>query len=358
MGIACVCWVAVAALISHIIYLNLPAASLGQVTWLDIFRWALPAACFWGVMTPAVLALARRVRWDRVAPVRFLAVHVTAALALHFAAALLEWSLRPLLRSSAAGGSLAGALGDGLVFDLVRYLMLVAGTHAVDFRTLYERQRSEALELRAELLEAQLAMLRLQLQPHFLFNALHAISELVYRDARLADRAITRLADLLRGSLASEVGHEVALDAELELLDAYLDIERLRAGDALTISFDIEPAARPLAVPNLLLQPLVENALRHGIRGRSRGHVLVGARRRGESLEMRIEDDGAGLAGPVRDGLGLRATRARLRGLYGEEQSLRVEPRIGGGAVTRVEIPARLSVPAVAPDAAAARAAG
>lgn len=339
--LAFLAWTAVAAAMSHVVYLYLPLSGQGQARWLHVFAWALPTAWFWALCTPGVFALSRRVRWDRASAPRFVAVHAAAATLLHVGSALLEWALRPWLRESAAGAPLAAALVDGIVFDLARYAVLVVGVHAVEFRALYERESRAALQLRADLLGAQLAMWRSQLQPHFLFNALHAISELVYRDPRSADRAITRLADLLRGSLASHVEGEIPLAAELELLDAYLEIERLRAGDALSVESDIAPEARELAVPVLLLQPLVENAIRHGIRGRVSGMVKVSARVSGGVLELLVEDDGAGLAGLQADGVGLSATRARLAGLHGAEATFTLMPRVGGGAVSRVRLPAR-----------------
>lgn len=341
LGIALLAWTTAGAITSQVIYLYRPMSGEGRVAWIEVFQWTLPGVLLWTAATPAILALSRRLRWDRVPRAAFVIAHGGGAVTLHLSAALLEWSLRPWLRPSAAGAPLAAALMDGVVFDLARYLILVAGVHATEFLSLSRRHQREALELRAALLEAELAMLRQQLQPHFLFNALHALSELVYRDPRLADRAITRLAELLRASLAGEAGREIPLEAELELLDAYLDIERMRAGGALDLRFDIRPDAAACAVPGLLLQPLVENALRHGIRGHAGGWVEVGARRSGEWLEIRIADNGAGLPERVTEGIGLRTTRARLHGIHGAAGELALAARAGGGAVASVRIPAR-----------------
>lgn len=341
LGIAFLCWTVVAAFTTHVVYLYLPLTGQGRPPWLGVFLWSLPPAWLWALLTPAVIWAARRWRWDRTQPGIFLAVHSAGLAVLHVASVLAAWSLQPLLRPSAPVTPLAAALVDGVVFDAARYLVLVAGVHAMDFRSLYERQRREALELRSELLEAQLLMLRMRLQPHFLFNALHAISELVYRDAALADRAISRLADLLRGALASEVSERVTLASELEMADAYLDIERLRSGDALSVAYEVSGDTRGLAVPTLLLQPLIENALRHGLRGRARGLLVVGARRDGAALRLWVADDGAGLAAGASEGRGLRTTRARLRGLYGDEHSFALQPREGGGTMAIVVLPAQ-----------------
>jgi hypothetical protein len=333
-------WTAYAALMTQVFYFYLPLSGQGNPDWWGIFAWSLPVSWLWAVATPGIVALARRVPLASARRGRALAVHVGAAVALHVASALTQWVADPFLRPSDPQ-PLVLALINGTVLHLLSYGAIVAGVMAFDFRLLYERQRTDALQLRYELLEAQLHMIRLQLQPHFLFNALHAISELIYRDARLADRALTRLADLLRLSLASGVREEVRLEEELEFLDAYLDIERLRAGDALAVTFDIEPEALAQRVPNLLLQPLVENALRHGVRGAARGRVRVSARVRRAHLEIDVEDDGRGLPpGGTVEGLGLRSARARLRGLYGEDHALELEPIPAGGTAVRVRIPA------------------
>ncbi|MEQ1834240.1 MAG: histidine kinase [Candidatus Eisenbacteria bacterium] len=333
-------------LTAQVIAMYLPLTGQGQPPWWGVLLWTAPSALVWGALTPPVMTLAERVRWDNVPLARFITVHALAASAIHVVGALVGWWLEPVLRPSAPPAPLVAALVDGLVFDLTRYLVLVAGSHAVEFRSLLQRQQAEALELRAELLESELQVLRMQLQPHFLFNALHAISELAYRDARLADRAITRLAELLRGSLAHRAQQEISLATELELLEAYLEIERLRAGDRLSLTVDSPVELADVLVPNLLLQPLVENALRHGLRARPIGTVLVrvelqGSAAGGPELVIHIEDDGAGLRAGWTEGLGLRSTRARLSALYGERHLLTLRARPAGGTVLAVRLPAR-----------------
>ena len=365
-GPALLAWGGVSLLTTQVIATYLPLTGQGEPTWLGVFLWTLPNTLLWGLLTPPVLTLAERVRWDRAPLPTFVALHAAAAISIHLLVALVGWSLEPTLRSSVPQLPLAAALVDGSVFDAMRYLVLVAGSHAVGFRSMYQQQQAEALKLRAELLESELHVLRMQLQPHFLFNALHAISELAYRDARLADRAITRLADLLRGSLSNQAEQEIALGAELELLEAYLDIERLRAGDRLVLRTDAPTELHDVLVPNLLLQPLVENALRHGVRGRALGHVTIrvqleGAPASGSAgilaglggaqpvavhgeaarLELVIDDDGVGLREDWNEGLGLRSTRARLQALYGERHALELVARPGGGTRVRVRLPVR-----------------
>jgi len=156
---------------------------------------------------------------------------------------------------------------------------------------------------------------------------------------------LLRLAELLRRSLDQPAGHEVPLRREVEMLEGYLDIERARFEERLRVDLEIAPEAREAMVPTLLLQPLVENAVRHGIGPHlAGGRVVVRARRDGEWLAVEIEDDGAGLpepGAPVRDGVGLANTRARLAELYGERQRLELRPRAGGGTVVSLSLPFR-----------------
>lgn len=333
-------WTAFAVFFTQVLYVYFPLNGQSRFTWWSIFVSVLATSWWWAACTLPVLSLARRFRfeWPRIWGA--IAVHVSAAFAIHCGSSLIEWSMDPWLKMPR--GSLLSALASGVMFDLLRYSVMVAGMQAFDLRVLYQGERSRAMQLRYELLEAELHMMRMQLQPHFLFNALHAISELIYRDARLADRALTKLADLLRLSLRSGVRQEVTLAEELEFLDAYLDLERIRAGDALNIQVEVDEDAYGDLVPNLILQPLVENALRHGVRGVADPCVRIEGRHRHGRLELTIEDNGRGL--PIEgvvDGLGLRSTRARLRGLYGERQTLELRARSEGGTIVSITLPAR-----------------
>lgn len=346
-------WGLFALAMSQTIHLWFALTSERVPPWLNVFRWAAFDSLIWALATPVVFALGRTFTFVRPRVARAVVVHLATALALHVIAAAADWALHPWLRPLQPRSTLVASFLSDVWFDLLRYAALVVGVQAFELRRSLARQQRDALRLRAELLEAQLHMLRMQLQPHFLFNALHAISELAYRDPRLADRAITSLADLLRQSLAAGARHEVTLDEERVMLDAYLDIERLRAGDSLVVEWNLADDCLGARVPVLVLQPLVENALRHGVRGAPRAHVLVAAHRVGDQLELRVEDDGRGLApGGVHDGLGLRSTRARLHGLYDTRFTLEVTDRPGGGAVSRVRLPFHLhTAAAIGPDA-------
>jgi two-component system, LytTR family, sensor kinase len=220
----------------------------------------------------------------------------------------------------------------------------------------YRRFREGELRtsrLQTQLTQAQLEALKMQLQPHFLFNTLHSISALVHRDPDAADRMIARLGDFLRLTLENSGAQEVSLQKELEFLTCYLEIERVRFQDRLTTSVEVEPGALDAPVPNLILQPIVENALRHGIaQTRGPGRVEITAKRDNGSLRIRVRDNGPGLAAITRpddglkEGLGLSNTRARLEQLYGAAHRFELENAPGGGLLVTLEIPAAESAPA------------
>jgi LytS/YehU family sensor histidine kinase len=206
-----------------------------------------------------------------------------------------------------------------------------------------------AAQLETRLVEAQLQALQRQLHPHFLFNTLHAISALVHRDADKADEMIERLSDLLRLALDRVSVAEVPLEDEIEYVRAYLDIEAVHFGDRLAVRWRIDPRARDRLVPNLMLQPLVENAVRHGLEPLRLGGTLdIAASLDGDRLLVRIADNGCGPKAELREGVGLGNTRARLARLYGPGGSLEVRPRSGGGTEVTIRMPARTALRAPA----------
>jgi len=220
----------------------------------------------------------------------------------------------------------------------------------------YRRFREGELRssrLQTQLTQAQLEALKMQLHPHFLFNTLHSISALLHRDPDAADRMIARLGDFLRLTLENSGAQEVSLQKELEFLTCYLEIERVRFQDRLTTSLDVEPSALDIPVPNLILQPIVENALRHGVaQTRGPGRVEISAKRENGSLRIRVWDNGPGLKAITRPddglkvGLGLSNTRARLEQLYGASHRFELENAPGGGLLVTLEIPAAAGRPA------------
>jgi LytS/YehU family sensor histidine kinase len=235
-------------------------------------------------------------------------------------------------------------LGDASEVSLT-LVGAIGVAHAVKFyRQAQERERT-ALQLRQRLSQAQLEALKQQLQPHFLFNALNGVATLMHLDAVAADEMLTQLADLLRETLRHSGSYEVTLTEELALLDRYLGVMRVRFHDRLTVRSEIDPAAGDALVPHFLLQPLVENALEHGIAQRpGPGCVEISARRDGDRLRITVIDDGPGLTSDAAlgngNGVGLANARARLLELYGSEQALTLEPvSPAGGACATVILP-------------------
>jgi signal transduction histidine kinase len=296
-----------------------------------------------GALTGSVVWVTRRTQtwrtWSR------LALHV--ALAATFAA-LVTLLGGAALRAMAPGGARALPL---TTFELhfLAYFGVLAITHAVDFFAWRRDQRVDEARLaaRSARLEAQLArtelqILRSQLDPHFLFNALHVISELVHVDPARADRMVTRLGDLLRMSAALSRSSDVALRNELEFVNAYLEIQQARFGARLRVVRDVDTATLDAAVPSLVIQPLVENAIRHGTSRRaSGGQIDIVTRRVGGSLVIEVLDDGPGLPADRApdEGIGIGHTRARLAQLFGDDGALELESRAGGGTAARIRLP-------------------
>ena len=240
-----------------------------------------------------------------------------------------------------------GPLGFRAVIDAVVYAGVVGMTCAAAFLQRSRQRERRTLELEASLAKARLDALRLQINPHFLFNALNAIASLVHTRPDAADDMIGSLSGLLRASLQGDGRHEVPLERELELLRLYTDIERTRFGDRLSFEEVVDPDASGALVPALVLQPLVENAVRHGLEPRpGPGTVRLTARRDGDRLVILVADDGIG-CDPERpsrgSGIGLTNVRDRLRALHGDDASLAIAPAPapGGGTVVTLTLPFR-----------------
>jgi hypothetical protein len=253
------------------------------------------------------------------------------------------------------------------ILDLLAYGAITGLVHSVNFYGRLRERERRALFLESNLANARLNTLKAQLQPHFLFNSLNAIATLLHRDPRLAETTLVALSELLRLALSQSERQELPLREELEFVQRYLEIQQTRFGDKLRVEQEIEPQALDCLVPTLVLQPLVENAIRHGIEPADEaGLVRVSASRKNGQLVMVVEDDGVGLTndpqGPenpfypsfpasagkptpssvlarARTGIGLANLRERLQALYGARQKLELTPRATGGVVVRVEIP-------------------
>ncbi len=266
----------------------------------------------------------------------------------------LNWGLRSLFYPLAGqGGYDYGAMPVRyfmeLPVDVIGFVVMVAALHAAAHFQRSRRREIEAIRLEGNLTQARLENLRLQLQPHFLFNALNTISSTMHRDVEAADEMIQRLGDLLRLSLRRDQKDLVPLREELDTLDDYLALMKARFGPRLAVSLDLEAGLEGARVPLLLLQPLVENAIRHGaLESTGQGEVRVTARQAGDRLRLQVWNDGPSSeasstprADATRQGIGLAATAERLRLLYGDEHSMRAAREPGGGFSVQVEIPSR-----------------
>jgi signal transduction histidine kinase len=231
------------------------------------------------------------------------------------------------------------------LYYLLVCLAILGLGHAHNYYRRYRKGELAASRLEAQLARAQLQVLKMQMHPHFLFNTLNAISALLHRDIDLADRMIARLGDLLRLTLENAGTQEVTLQQELDFVGVYLEIEGARLGPRLGVHFAVEPETRSACVPNLILQPLVENAIRHGIAPYPRaGRIEIAARRAEGRLEIQVRDDGPGVGTECKEGVGLSNTRARLQQLYGPAHSFEMVNGPERGLTVTLTVPFRDTV--------------
>lgn len=325
--------------------------------WRTLVSWII-GVYLCAAFTPVILWLGRRFPFERRIWLRRTLLHLVFSVIfslvhLTLDSAILSWLgiFSPLMKPSfAATFFLLAVLGFHP--NVMSYWTVLGLQYAFRYYNQYQEKRRQALqfelqasELRTQLVQAQLTALKGQLQPHFLFNTLNAIMVLV-RQGRgaQAEEMLARLSDLLRSVLDDVEAQEVPLRRELESLRLYLAIEEVRFQDRLRVEIDAGPEALGAAVPHLGLQPIVENAIRHGIGSRSAaGRLRIHAARVGERLEIQVEDDGPGLppGGPGSQGIGLANTRARLRQLHGDAAALTLENGARGGAVATLILPYR-----------------
>jgi sensor histidine kinase YesM len=321
--------------------------------------WELPYWFLWVAIAPVVFWLTRSFRIDRERWFRNSLLHILACLLLSIAHRAIYLIVGWLLHVAAYQqiSSIPELYQSDILFNLptgfMSYGTILLVSQAVDYYNRHQEEELKISRLKAELAEAQLQVtqaqlqaLKMQLHPHFLFNTLNSISALLDEDVEAADEMIARLGDFLRLTLENSGAQEVTLQEELEFLRCYLEIERVRFQDRLTVRMEIEPETLDARVPNLILQPIVENAIRHGIVARiAPGCIEIRAARVNGSLQLQVKDNGPGLCptqdspDKLRGGLGLANTRARLEQLYGAAQRLDLSDVIEGGLQVRLEIP-------------------
>lgn len=332
-------WVAyVVAWLAAALFWSLAAASSSTSSPMETLPYGVLAMGFAAIMGVAVWRLTNRVGWDWRAP-SFYAVHGLALVAYSSVYAT-SW-VWPEIVAGRFPDAVA-ALGESpvLFWNLLMgswlYLLVAGLSYAVRAHRRIRAQEAAAAEARLLAQQAQLAALRAQINPHFLFNALHSVGALVTIDPARAEEALECLGDLLRYALGTE--HEVLFAQEWAFTQDYLSFERLRLGDRLKVEARVDASAMSLPVPPLILQPLVENAVRHGIGDRPEGgRIELRAWREDDRLAIRVLNDG-GVDRSKADGLGLTSVRRRLSALYGERATLTIDRTVG--FAVRIDLPA------------------
>ncbi|HEY2375316.1 MAG TPA: histidine kinase [Gemmatimonadaceae bacterium] len=340
-------WSAVGALFAAQSYITYSYSGTRAVSGLRLLGFALADWYVWALLAPAIFWLTRRFSFIR-HPWRSAAIHLPATFAFLFARMelrVLVGQLIPAVRMGPAG------IMTSMALQVFVYWSIVAVALALQYQRMYREEQFAAVGLKTQLARAELGLLKMQLQPHFLFNTLNAISEQVHADPEGAERMITHLSELLRHTIHSGEAQEISLGEELALLERYLVIQRARFAGRLEVTLDVDAGAMGALVPNLVLQPLVENAIRHGIAPRaSGGHVEVVARRdlKKRQLLLEVRDDGIGLeaararrrsASNTGEGVGIPNTASRLRQLYGAEYTFTLGGRPAGGVVASLALP-------------------
>jgi len=335
-------WTCIALFFASQTYLSYKYSG-GEAHWRIVLEINLCQWYVWGLLAPGIIWLARRFPLERGRLASSLGIHLAAGVGV----ALVKWQLDNLVRHYVLGFERSTSLIFVFHQSLVTYWLLVGATQAYLYYQRYRQGELRAAQLGTQLAQAQLQALRMQLHPHFLFNTLNAISTLVHKDPEAADRMLARLSELLRLTLENVGVQEVPLAQELEFLERYLEIERTRFADRLTVRMEIAPDTLDALTPYLILQPLVENAIRHGIAVRSlAGCIVVSARRADGMLVLEVRDDGPGMtsgATTAKDGVGISSTRARLEKLYGSAQRFELQNADGGGVVATLAFPFRVS---------------
>jgi signal transduction histidine kinase len=306
-------------------------------------------AWLWAALTPLIFWISSRssVVMSRVARVVLLVLAgVAIAFFVDVALDVLRDVFFPMPRRRGGGGLpfalFLGFRRFGLLNQLMIYCAVLTAGFAREFFLREQRRSREAAQLEAQLAHARLDALRMQLNPHFLFNTLHAVSALVERDPSGVRKMIARLSELLRHTLDSRASEEIALRDEMAFLQRYLDIMAVRFQGKLRVTTSIDDAALDARVPNFILQPLVENALEHGVsRATGEAEIAIEARREGDELVIAIVDRGPGFDASAEGGVGLANTRARLSALYGRAASVTLRTAPEGGAAAELRLPWR-----------------
>ena len=326
----------------------LSSTLLGRsISWGQAITYSLGDWYVWALLSVPILWLARKFPPEGDQPWRTAGIHLVAALCF----SLLYVVLRALV------GQAHSSLIDEPVtfpevfrplmvktfpFNLLIYGVIISASHAIEYYRKYHERTVHALELEKHLTEARLQALLRQLKPHFLFNTLNGIASLMHTDVEAADRMLVRLSELLRLTMSHPGQPLTSLREEIAFIEKYLEIERIRFRDRLSVTLDVDPTAMDIEVPSLILQPLVENSIRHGLEPHARpGRLEITVHREAANLLLIVRDNGGGQppGGFTREGIGLGNTRARLRELYGDRHRFELANHPAGGLEIRLTIP-------------------
>ena len=321
--------------------------------------WQLALSLIWALSTPLVVWLSERFRIEKTHWGRPLAVHLVAGSILPFVQCAVHGLIMkevfdfnsPLVLTHLLPSFFYNIDKMAMVYWVIVFL-----NHSFVYYQRFKEKELKAVQLEGQLAQAQLSALKMQLHPHFLFNTLNAISSLMHSDVEAADRMLTRLSELLRLTLESAGQQKVTLKEEIEFLKRYVEIEQIRFQDRLTVSFDIASDTLDAQVPTLILQPLVENAVKHGIAPRaSAGRIEISSRKENGSIVLRVQDDGLGFNGngtlAFKEGLGLSNTRSRLERLYGKTHRFEISNGSVKGVVVHIRFPFNIGGNSISDDA-------
>ncbi len=315
-----------------------------------VLSWQLSSGYVWFAISPIILWLGRRFTFDDGKWKTSIPIHLIASIVIAIGQLSIDAFVLPKLgymrryESASYFEIFKIFLLVNVHFGVAIYWGVLGFQQAIKYYRKYRERELRTSQLEARLATSRLQVLKMQLHPHFLFNTLNAISELIYKDAESAERMISDLSDLLRMSFENLEVQEIPLKQELEFLEKYLEIEQMRFRDRLKVEMLISPDTLDASVPNMILQPLVENAIKHGIGPRSEGgKINIEAFRHNGHLELTVSDNGLGV--PFRDlanlkeGVGISNIRRRLRHLYGERHSFSLNNAANSGLVVDLTIP-------------------
>jgi two-component system LytT family sensor kinase len=312
------------------------------VSWGALLVFSLGTAWIWAALTPVTLWLTRNAIFATGRRARSAGIYALTGVGFFLVSGTLEWMLGLVTGMGVSRQFWTMLFSECVETRLLAYLAIITLGWSARYFALYRTRHQLASELEARLAKTHLQVLKMQLQPHFLFNTLNTIAELVHTEPEAADQMITRLGRLLRLSL-DHAGHQVVpLRQEADFLRVYIEIEQVRFQDRLQIVWDLEPDTLEAAVPTLLWQPVLENAVRHGVTPLAgRGRIVIASHREGDDLVLEIRDNGRGLPpeGASREGVGLHNVRGRLDQLYGVRARFTLAPALGGGTVAMLRLP-------------------